>query len=110
MSSKLPVAARGAWLLVAVYYFYMYALRSAPRVMMPELTEAFGVDNFRRVPDFCAGLKNLERGEILRFHQLGRPKWEWLNLDYPLKDTEPPSAGLTERVRGQFRNRGLTVY
>ena len=23
---------------------------------------------------------------------------------------EPPSAGLTERVRGQFRARGLTVY
>ena len=25
-------------------------------------------------------------------------------------DTEPPSAELTERVRGQFRARGLTVY
>jgi MFS family permease len=44
MSSKLPVAAIGAWLLVAVYYFYQYALRSAPSVMMPELTNAFGVD------------------------------------------------------------------
>ena len=44
MSSKLPVAALGAWLLVAVYYFYQYALRSAPSVMMPQLTEAFGVN------------------------------------------------------------------
>jgi MFS family permease len=44
MSSKLSVAALGAWLLVAVYYFYQYALRSAPSVMMPELTAAFGVD------------------------------------------------------------------
>jgi MFS family permease len=44
MSSKLPVAAIGAWLLVAVYYFYQYALRSAPSVMMPQLTEAFGVN------------------------------------------------------------------
>jgi MFS family permease len=44
MGSKLPIAALGAWLLVAVYYFYQYALRSAPSVMMPELTEAFGVD------------------------------------------------------------------
>ena len=33
----------GAWLLVAVYYFYQYALRSAPSVMMPQLSEAFGV-------------------------------------------------------------------
>src|SRR5687767_15553165 len=26
-----------AWVLTAVYYFYQYALRSAPAVMMPEL-------------------------------------------------------------------------
>src|SRR4051794_1281871 len=44
MSAKFPVAAVGAWLLVAVYYFYQYALRSAPSVMMPQLTSAFGVD------------------------------------------------------------------
>jgi len=44
MSPKLPVAAIGAWLLVALYYFYQYALRSAPSVMMPQLTEAFGVN------------------------------------------------------------------
>jgi MFS family permease len=44
MSSKLPVAAIGAWLLVAVYYFFQYALRSAPSVMIPELTGAFGVN------------------------------------------------------------------
>lgn len=44
MNSKLPAAAIGAWLLVAIYYFYQYALRSAPSVMMPQLTEAFGVN------------------------------------------------------------------
>src|SRR4029453_16661711 len=43
MSTKLSAAAVGAWLLVAIYYFYQYALRSAPSVMMPQLTEAFGV-------------------------------------------------------------------
>src|SRR5262245_57044045 len=32
-----------AWLLAAVYYFYQYALRSAPAVMMPQLSEAFGL-------------------------------------------------------------------
>jgi MFS family permease len=41
MSSKFPVAAIGAWLLVALYYFYQYALRSAPSVMMPQLSGAF---------------------------------------------------------------------
>jgi MFS family permease len=32
-----------AWLLAAVYYFYQYSLRSAPSVMMPQLSEAFGL-------------------------------------------------------------------
>ncbi len=33
-----------AWLLAALYYFYQYALRSAPSVMMPELSKAFGLN------------------------------------------------------------------
>jgi MFS family permease len=36
-------AAVVAWLIAAVYYFYQYALRSAPAVMMPQLAEAFGL-------------------------------------------------------------------
>jgi MFS family permease len=32
-----------AWLTCAVYYFYQYVLRSAPAVMAPQLTEAFGL-------------------------------------------------------------------
>ena len=41
---KLTAAALGAWLLVAIYYFFQYALRSAPSVMIPQLTSAFAVD------------------------------------------------------------------
>jgi MFS family permease len=36
-------AAGVAWLITAVYYFYQYTLRSAPAVMMPQLSEAFGL-------------------------------------------------------------------
>src|SRR6185503_4891213 len=32
-----------AWLIAAVYYFYQYMLRSAPAVMMPQLSQAFGL-------------------------------------------------------------------
>jgi len=64
----------------------------------------------QKVADFCAGLKTVERVEILRFHQLGSDKWDRLGLDYPLANTESPSAELTERVREQFRGCGLTVY
>ncbi len=32
-----------AWLTTAVYYFYQYVMRSAPAVMAPQLTQAFGL-------------------------------------------------------------------
>src|SRR3954463_12505520 len=31
------------WVLTAVFYFYQYAMRSAPAVMMPQLSDAFGL-------------------------------------------------------------------
>jgi len=36
-------AAGVAWLVIAVYYFFQYTLRSAPAVMIPQLSEAFGL-------------------------------------------------------------------
>jgi pyruvate formate lyase activating enzyme len=41
---------------------------------------------------------------------MGRDKWHKLGLKYELENFAPPNAALTERVRGQFRGRGLTVY
>lgn len=68
------------------------------------------IDNVERVADICAGLRTLERVEILRFHQMGRDKWTKLGAEYLLADTEPPTPELAERVREQFRRRGLTVF
>ena len=36
-------AAGIAWFLAAFFYFYQYALRSAPAVMMPQLSQALGL-------------------------------------------------------------------
>jgi pyruvate formate lyase activating enzyme len=77
-------------------------------VLVPGLSDQF--DNVEKVADICAGLQSLERVEILRFHQMGRDKWHKLGLEYKLENVEPPDPELTERVRGQFRSRGITVY
>ena len=77
-------------------------------VLAPGLTDSW--DNVEKVADIAAGIKSLERVEILRFHQMGRDKWHKLGLEYLLENVEPPEPELTERVRGQFRGRGLTVY
>ena len=77
-------------------------------VLVPGLTD--GHDNVEKLADLVGGMKNVERVEILPFHQMGRDKWHKLDVPYELDEVEPPSAELTERVRGQFRSRGLTVY
>lgn len=83
-------------------------------VLVPDLTDA--VENVDAVADYVAELQQrgpggvIERVEILPFHQMGKDKWHQLGITYPLEDTEPPGAELTERVRAQFRARGLTVY
>lgn len=77
-------------------------------VLVPGLTDSY--DNVEKVADICAGLASVERVEILRFHQMGQDKWRKLGLEYPLDNVGPPDAEVTERVRGQFRSRGVTVY
>ncbi len=42
--SKTSKMAVWAWLLVLLYYLYQYALRSAPSVMIPQLSAAFGLN------------------------------------------------------------------
>ena len=77
-------------------------------VLVPGLTDDH--DNVEKVADICAALRSLERVEVLRFHQMGLAKYKELGVPYPLQNVEPPTAELTERVRGQFRSRGLTVF
>lgn len=36
-------AVAAAWLIASVYYFYQYLLRSAPAVMVPEMSSSFGL-------------------------------------------------------------------
>ena len=63
-----------------------------------------------RIADFAAGLANVERVDVLPFHQMGRFKWKELGIPYELESTPPPSADLIERTVTQFRNAGLKAY
>ncbi len=76
--------------------------------LVPGLTDGF--DNIEKAAAICEGLASVERVEVLPFHQMGREKWHKLHLDYKLDKVSPPAPELTERVRGQFRTHGLTVY
>jgi pyruvate formate lyase activating enzyme len=77
-------------------------------VLVPGLTDA--VENVEAVVDIVAAWPNVERVEVLPFHQMGEDKWDRLGITYPLHGVHPPDDDLLERVRGQFEARGLTVY
>jgi pyruvate formate lyase activating enzyme len=59
--------------------------------------------------DFAAALGNVERVDVLPFHQLGRFKWEKLGMDYQLKDAAPPAAETVARVIDRFKAAGLNA-
>ena len=77
-------------------------------VLVPQLTDEY--EDIEHLADFVAALKSVERVEVLPFHKMGEHKWEALNLDYQLKETEPPSEELIARIHDQFRKRQLTVF
>ena len=63
-----------------------------------------------QVAKFAARLGNIERVDVLPFHQMGRYKWEELKLNYTLADFEPPTVEAVERARAQFRAVGIQAY
>jgi len=74
-------------------------------VLVPGLTD--DLDDLAKSAEFAAGLGNVERFEVLPFHQLGQYKWERLGLDYRLRDVAPPSLELIERAVAVLRRAGL---
>ena len=77
-------------------------------VLVPGLTD--DLDDLAKTAEFAAGLGNVERVEVLPFHQMGRYKWERLGLDYTLENVEAPTAEMVERACEVLRKAGLKAY
>jgi pyruvate formate lyase activating enzyme len=77
-------------------------------VLVPGLTDH--ADDIKRIAAFAAELGNVQRVDVLPFHQLGRYKWKELALPYELERTEPPSDDAIETAARLFRAEGLTAY
>jgi len=77
-------------------------------VLVPGLTD--DPDDIARIAAFAAELGNVERVEVLPFHQMGRFKWQTLGIRYALEHTEPPSEEALGKACGIFRARGLIAH
>jgi pyruvate formate lyase activating enzyme len=77
-------------------------------VLVPDLTDDQA--DITQIARFTAGLGNVERVDVLPFHQMGSFKWKELGMQYELAEVSPPSGDLVERVCAQFRSEGLATY
>jgi pyruvate formate lyase activating enzyme len=77
-------------------------------VLVPGLTD--DVDDLANIARFAAELGNVERVEVLPFHQLGKFKWQQLGLQYTLENTQAPTAEQAEQACEIFRAEGLKAY
>jgi pyruvate formate lyase activating enzyme len=77
-------------------------------VLVPGLTDDFG--DVEQIASFSASLGNVERVDVLPFHQMGRYKWHKLGIEYTLETIEPPAMDLIEKACAAFRAVGLRAY
>ena len=66
-------------------------------------------DEVAHIAEFAAALGNVQRVDVLPFHQMGRHKWKQLGIEYALNDMRPPSAETVDRVTSAFRVAGLNA-
>ncbi len=77
-------------------------------VLVPGFTD--DPDEVAQIAEFAGKLGNVERVDVLPFHQMGRFKWKELGLEYKLGDVKPPSPEAVERACASFRTAGLKAY
>lgn len=77
-------------------------------VLVPGLTDDPG--DIANIAGFAAELGNVERVDVLPFHQMGRYKWERLKLRYALQQVQPPSIAEVNRAVSIFSKAGLEAY
>jgi pyruvate formate lyase activating enzyme len=77
-------------------------------VLVPGVSDDPG--DIGEIARFAAGLGNVERADVLPFHQMGAFKWKQLAIPYTLADTEPPTQELVDRTVAIFRDAGLKAF
>ncbi|WP_419032763.1 pyruvate formate-lyase-activating protein [Dysgonomonas gadei] len=76
-------------------------------VLVPHFTD--NEDDLHRWAQYVSQFKNVERVDILPFHQMGIHKWEQIGQEYKLKDINSPSNQELNKAEAIFKSYGLNV-
>lgn len=77
-------------------------------VLVPGVTDS--KEDLERLSDYVAGLKTVQRFEVLPYHTLGVFKWEELGVPYTLSDVMPPTKEEIARVNEILKTAQYTGY
>lgn len=77
-------------------------------VLVPGLTDQD--ENLEKMAAYLKQFKNLQRFEILPYHNLGEYKYREMQKEYSLKNTKAPEQELISRAEKIFTNQNLPVF
>lgn len=64
-------------------------------------------ESARRLAEFIKPMKNVEKVELLPYHELGKHKWAALGDTYQLEDVHPPKHETMEMIKKIFVDMGI---
>lgn len=67
------------------------------QVLVPEYTDNEG--DLKKLKEFIDTLNNVQRIEILPYHDLGKSKWDELGVEYELEDVKVPNEKDIEKAK-----------
>lgn len=67
------------------------------------------LDSARRLVAFIKPMTNVEKIELLPYHELGKHKWEAMGEEYQLNEISPPSSDTMEQIKQIFVEAGLNA-
>ncbi|WP_028117641.1 pyruvate formate lyase 1-activating protein [Ferrimonas senticii] len=76
-------------------------------VVVPGFTD--DLESAEKLAEFIAPMTNIDKVELLPYHELGAHKWESLGHDYPLKGVRPPARETMEAIQAVFERHGLNA-
>lgn len=77
------------------------------QVLVPGYTD--DEEDLLKLKEFIATLNNIEKVEVLPYHDLGKFKWEDLGVDYPLKDIRTATTEDVDRAKKILRNLAFKI-
>ncbi len=72
-------------------------------VVVPGLTD--GTNHVIQLKEYVKNIPNVQKIELLPYHTMGLNKYKALNIDYSLKDVEPPKSSDMEEYKKIIENK-----